>query len=152
MDAADDAVQASIRAEQAAHRTQELAERLQRLAQGHRSDPDDLRLAQTRADEAAERAVLALERSVQGHERAARSHEMTAAAHDRAARRGVGNPEEHRRLAAQHRHDAHLDMVAAAGDRALAAAERERTTPTLSDAVPPGGLPPGEEGRDDRDH
>jgi hypothetical protein len=114
MDAAEAAAE---RADTAKQRVKEIADRITRLAGGHRPDRADLLSAQKRAGEAQERAERSLERAVAGHERAALSHERTADVHDEAQRRGLGDPSEHARLAAQHRRDAVADRQEAAADQ-----------------------------------
>lgn len=87
------------RAEQLAERNRELRDGVQ----GEGSRRDDVQRARERADLAKTRAIQAQERAAMAYMRSAAAHEAAADRHELLAVCGFGNPEEHRRLARQHR-------------------------------------------------
>ena len=95
-----------VRLAELRERADELAERNRELRESvfrEGSDPDTVERARERAELAKAHAIKAQERSASAYMRSAAAHEAAAERHDLLAAAALGDPEEHQRLATEHR-------------------------------------------------
>lgn len=105
-------------------RVVEIAERNRELAQRPRdsgSSENDLLRAREHAELARIRAIQAQERAALAYLRSAAAHEAAADRYEMLASEGLGDPDEHRRLARDHREMCANDLKAGHAARAFAA-------------------------------
>lgn len=113
----EDRARTRRRIEELRQRTLELEERNRELVDqelAHGSTAADVERAQERASQARERAAEAQQRASGAYLRSAAAHEAAARRQDELAMGGIGDAEDHRRRAAEHRAMSRADLGVAA--------------------------------------